>query len=292
MATKSRYGDFRYDVYPFIELEGHAWHKSCYKQQHQGPVSNIKPKNPLLSGINKEMSQPNAVKENYVSSAGKLAQFVYLWGFFITKRVCEPVNAAAQDLDAHGTNQAANQTNLSSTSTDKLQPNFDPNSLRPDLIPIYDEILAKHGDIIKNCTLRSKIFKSTYSNGLCSILKDLQTTQVRNFNEYRLSEMLELLADMEKAGFNVEWLNTHLVKIKKFLELNKAYKTLEITRERQAKAVHLLKNSIDLKEEELSKLRSQFWEAKDKYDRIYHEIIVIKSSLDQCPMTTLVDGLL
>ncbi|KAA8526663.1 hypothetical protein F0562_008134 [Nyssa sinensis] len=184
----------------------------------------------------------------------------------------------------------------SSTSSHAANPNANIHGymLRSDLVAIFEAINAKYGDVTQNCTLSSKLFRYPFLENLCQIVKTLQAIPLHDFNDddQLIMEMLESVADMEKVGFNMEWLNLHLVKIKKIMELNKANSALKNTRDQQLEIVDLLKNSIELKEEELSKLRSQFSEAMAKYDQIYHEIEVIKSGLEQCHMDTLVDGLL
>ncbi|CAK9151813.1 unnamed protein product [Ilex paraguariensis] len=181
---------------------------------------------------------------------------------------------------------------LASSSSVNSLTNVDGYFLRGELTDIFKAITVKYGDISRNCTIGSKIFRSSYLETICLIVKTLQITPVKDLSEYQLFEMLESLADMRKVGFDMEWLNIHLVKVKKIMELSKAYQALQFTRDQQQQIADLLKKSIALKEEELSNLTSQFAEARAKYDKIYHEIMVIKSGLEEDHKNTLVDGLL
>ncbi|KAF1876171.1 hypothetical protein Lal_00006802 [Lupinus albus] len=123
--------------------------------------------------------------------------------------------------------------------------------VKPVLMPIVKQIISKHGDIFKNCTLVTTKYRSKFLEMICNIIVDLQEKKFSEIKEDHLQDIVLLLDDMKKKNVDVEWLYQRLVEILQARQVLEQASVLKQEKECCRKKVE--NAEIELKEREKDK---------------------------------------
>lgn len=86
--------------------------------------------------------------------------------------------------------------------------------------PLIKKIFAKYGDIVRESTLQSVEYRSSFLESVCSIYQRLDTMNLLDIASGELNSMLNLVNDLELAKVEIGWLRCRLEQIyeaKKFM---------------------------------------------------------------------------
>ncbi|OIW00362.1 hypothetical protein TanjilG_05712 [Lupinus angustifolius] len=123
--------------------------------------------------------------------------------------------------------------------------------VKPVLMPIVKQIISKHGDIFKNCTVVTTKYRSKLLEMICNIIIDLQERKISETNEDHLQDIVLLLDDMKNKNVDVEWLHQRLVEI---LQAREVLKQTSMLKEKKEFSRQNVENAEkELKEKERDK---------------------------------------
>ncbi|CAL0325075.1 unnamed protein product [Lupinus luteus] len=116
------------------------------------------------------------------------------------------------------------------------------------LMPIVKQIISKHGDIFRNCTVVTTKYRSKLMEMICNIIIDLQGKKISEIKEDHLQDIVLLLDDMKNKNVHVEWLHQRLVEILQAREILKQASMLEEKKECYRKKVENAEKELKEKE--------------------------------------------
>ncbi|XP_059664559.1 uncharacterized protein LOC132310402 [Cornus florida] len=102
----------------------------------------------------------------------------------------------------------------------------DSNVVNQSLVPIFQAIMDKHGDISKNCSLESEYMRTSVLIGICKIVQELQRIGLTELDCSRMSAYSSILKDAEKMKVDVKWLQERLDEIEEVVQSNVEAKRL------------------------------------------------------------------
>ncbi|KAK2989110.1 hypothetical protein RJ640_018899 [Escallonia rubra] len=139
---------------------------------------------------------------------------------------------------------------------DPLMAQEDCYTVNPSLLPIFQAIISKHGDITKNCPLHSSFMRTSVLEGICKVVQELQRKELMELDNGQLYSYYEAVKDALTMNVNVSWLLLRLDQIhdavKSFAEIKKLVdeKTLRIKR------IEQMKKDLECQKAELERLKS------------------------------------
>ncbi|KAE9610801.1 putative phospholipase [Lupinus albus] len=119
------------------------------------------------------------------------------------------------------------------------------------VMPIGKQIISKHGDIFKNCTVVTTKYRSKFLEMICNIIVDLQEKKFSEIKEDHLQDIVLLLDDMKNKNVDVEWLHQRLVEILQARQVLEQASMLK--REKECCRKKVENAEIELKEREKDK---------------------------------------
>ncbi|KAK3034575.1 hypothetical protein RJ639_033821 [Escallonia herrerae] len=122
-------------------------------------------------------------------------------------------------------NEASHGMGETVYSADPLMAQEDCYTVNPSLLPIFQAIISKHGDITKNCPLHSPFMRTSVLEGICEVVQELQRKELMELDNGQLYTYYEAVKHALTMNVNVSWLLLRLDQIhdavKSFVEIKK-----------------------------------------------------------------------
>jgi len=149
---------------------------------------------------------------------------------------------------------------------------------------ILQTILDKYGDIGASCDLESVVMRSYYMECVCFVVQELQSSS-DSISKSKVSELLDIVKDVESAHLRVAWLRNTLDEIVENIELISHHQDMEMEKANYDREMETLREQL---ESELETLAQKEQEVADINIRI-PEIRDRLSELEQLMSSGLVD---
>lgn len=149
---------------------------------------------------------------------------------------------------------------------------------------ILQTILDKYGDIGASCDLGSVVMRSYYMECVCFVVQELQSSS-DSISKSKVSELLDIVKDVESAHLRVAWLRNTLDEIVENIELISHHQDVEMKKANYDREMESLREQLEL---ELETLAQKEQEVADINIRI-PEIRDRLSELEQLMSSGLVD---
>lgn len=149
---------------------------------------------------------------------------------------------------------------------------------------ILQTILDKYGDIGASCDLESVVMRSYYMECVCFVVQELQSSS-DSISKTKVSELLDIVKDVESAHLRVAWLRNTLDEIVENIELISHHQDMEMEKANYDREMESLREQL---ESELETLAQKEQEVADINIRI-PEIRDRLSELEQLMSSGLVD---
>lgn len=117
---------------------------------------------------------------------------------------------------------------------------------------VLKSVIDKYGDIAANCHLKSAAMRSYFLETICSVIQELQRTEISKLSKSRIKEMQAILRDVEAAGIDVGWLRSVLDEITEMLELKKQCREIEIVKRNRDLDIGSTRQELELQLEDLA----------------------------------------
>lgn len=149
---------------------------------------------------------------------------------------------------------------------------------------ILQTIVDKYGDIGASCDLESVVMRSYYMECVCFVVQELQSSS-DSISKSKVSELLDIVKDVESAHLRVAWLRNTLDEIVENIELISHHQDMEMEKANYDREMESLREQL---ESELETLAQKEQEVADINIRI-PEIRGRLSELEQLMSSGLVD---
>lgn len=129
--------------------------------------------------------------------------------------------------------------------------------VKEEAAPLVRAILARHGDIAKDCTLESPRTRSVFLEMVCGISRKLEKIRFVDITTSEVNALLQDIYDLEHLKIDVQWLHQRMDEISQAKHLLRSYSDLK---KENARNLEL----IERKEEELAVLQQKILLAEDE----------------------------
>jgi hypothetical protein len=99
--------------------------------------------------------------------------------------------------------------------------------VKEEVASLARSIIAKYGDIGKDCICKTVEMRSSQIEKVCSIFRDLEAMETLLLTPAEIKSWLAVVDDLETMKINVKWLRDRLGEISETFELGKAYSALK-----------------------------------------------------------------
>ncbi|KAL3527149.1 hypothetical protein ACH5RR_011805 [Cinchona calisaya] len=164
--------------------------------------------------------------------------------------------------------------------------------VKEEVAPLVRAILAKHGDIAKDCTLESPRARSLFLEMVCGICQKLEKTRFVDITTFELNVLLRDICDLERMKMDVKWLHQRIDEISYVKCLLRDYSQLKKENarnfeliERKEKELAVLQQKVLLAKDELAAMKTKANESNKK-------ILTTKEKVQSLCQESLMHGLL
>lgn len=149
--------------------------------------------------------------------------------------------------------------------------------IKSELMPVLRKIIAKHGDIVKNCTTKLVNCRSSFLEVICEIISELDKKNVgiTNITRKDLEKKIEDINYIKNQNVDVEWLHTRLTEI---LEARRILKqTCKLKQETDS-----VRKVTEAAKKDLNKWEARKAELTEKIKGIFHELKEVTDKEADC----------
>ncbi|QHO03595.1 hypothetical protein HN51_037959 [Arachis hypogaea] len=122
--------------------------------------------------------------------------------------------------------------------------------VKQESMPILRKILAKYGDIAKDCTLTGKTSRSMYLGMIIDIIQELQDKDLGRIEQDYLQDMIGLVKEFKNIRLEVGWL---LQRLQDVLEASRIMTECCVLKEKRES----IRRAIEAREEELEECETE-----------------------------------
>lgn len=126
-------------------------------------------------------------------------------------------------------------------------------TIKSSISSILQSILAKYGDIAKNCILESLSMRSYYLETVCSVVQDLQSISFMTLNNRKVKEMTAIVKDLETARIDVAWLRNMLNQMSEVLEFVSEHQAVKAAKVESDQRLELVRKEMEVRANDLAK---------------------------------------
>ncbi|KFK30458.1 hypothetical protein AALP_AA7G263700 [Arabis alpina] len=138
-------------------------------------------------------------------------------------------------------------------------------------------ILDKYGDIAASSKLQSIATRSFYLESLSAVVKELNSTTLRDLTKTRVAEIAAVVKDMESVKIDVSWLKKPVAELAEAVEYSGQYETTKMEREVCERDLKVGKGKMEELRTELEKREKEMRECREK-------VTVVAGKLGQLEM--------
>ncbi|KAA8522398.1 hypothetical protein F0562_013241 [Nyssa sinensis] len=171
---------------------------------------------------------------------------------------------SSQSIDAfmrHVAN-AFDDSGESNPAADGMKVQVGSYAVNPTLAPTLEAIINKHGDIAKDCPLKSGYMRTSLLEGVCNVVQELQRKEFTELDSSSLLSYYSALKDAQTMKLNVKWLHQRLDEIYYSVKSVVHAKNLTDQKTIRMERIECMKKDLQLNKVELEKLKSEI-EAKE-----------------------------
>ncbi|KAI3453705.1 hypothetical protein Pfo_010368 [Paulownia fortunei] len=161
-----------------------------------------------------------------------------------------------------------------------------------DFNPTIDAIKAKHGDIDKDCNLKSLWMRKLNLFGICNVVKELQMKRLDELDIVSLELYYDVVRDMETLNINVKWLLERLDQIKEAIISRYEAKVLNDEKNERMKNLEEKRKEVGRLKNEIENLENQMALESLMIEQLSGEISTRTSKFRQFQHGRLTDGLI
>ncbi|KAF8013444.1 hypothetical protein BT93_I1330 [Corymbia citriodora subsp. variegata] len=174
------------------------------------------------------------------------------------------------------------------------------------LSSVLKSVIDKYGDIAANCHLKSAAMRSYFLECVCSVIQELQCTEISKLSKSKIKEMQAIVRDVEAAGIDVGWLRNVLDEIAEAIELKKQCREIEVLRRNRDADIGSTRQELELQLEDLAEkqkaletakarvaeTRAQLSELEEESSKLQETMLSIQSKADSLDCKSLVAEIL
>ncbi|XP_059661771.1 uncharacterized protein LOC132307910 [Cornus florida] len=206
-----------------------------------------------------------------------------------------PLHEAQNGRERDGKNQPNGISESHGGTTSKLGTIFADQSL----VPILHAIIKKHGDIVKDCKLKSGYIRTCVLEAICKVVQELRRMELSELDSAHLHDYCCAVEDALTMKVDVNWLRERLDEIKLAVQSNvEAMKLTDIQtmhmdlKAKRVEEIELMKKQLQNLESEIDAKECQLAVETLEVEKLNTSIRSLSSVSQRFDGKSLMDGLL
>ncbi|RDX63998.1 hypothetical protein CR513_57499, partial [Mucuna pruriens] len=241
-------------VAPLSTFTPQIRHRDTEKVEHSGAVAPQNCSIYVTKMAEDIQASSNSKEKAYNNNSKSISMFEHSSSHFSLNHT-EMVNMWDNECDE--VNSVGQSSSIDTVEVEGYQ-------VRPEVESILRKILTKHGDVFKNSTVSTMIFRSMLLEMVCDIISELQDKDLHKITEDELHSMLDLASEMKNMKVNIEWLHLRLEDILEARQILKQSGMLKEKKHINKKIVQTVERELEVCEAEKKAVEAKFQSLCDK----------------------------